>query len=95
MARTEIEGVRRMARTEIERMRELTERVCELTEAMRRFGAVVDDLVCYTDALRMERKALRDLVAGMYRDIVRAYVSGRPLEPYQYDDAIAELGIET
>lgn len=77
-----------MARTEIER-------VCELTEAMRHFGMVVDDLVCYTNALRTEREALRALVAGMYRDIGRAYVSGRPLEPYQYDDAIAKLGIES
>ncbi len=76
-----------MARTEIER-------VCELTEAIRQFGTVVNDVVCYTNALRTEREALRAPVAGMYRDIGRAYVSGRPLEPYQYDGAIAKLGIE-
>lgn len=58
-----------------------------INQASRIFNDVLNEYVAENDKLRK-------LVTDMYRDISAAYVEGRPLAPYAYDERMEALGIE-
>lgn len=46
------------------------------------------------EELEEENDKLRELLADTYLEICAAYIAGRPLEPYRYDKALQDIGIE-
>lgn len=44
--------------------------------------------------LAEDNAKLRELAADMHRGICIAYLRGRPLDPYQYESRMRELGVE-
>lgn len=56
--------------------------------------SALDYRITQCGKLQVENKRLKGFVREVYADICKAYLAGRPLEPYQYERDMRELGIE-
>ena len=94
MISAQIDELRKWADQLSERENEFGVVVRAPVAALRRAANTIWQLRDDLQWANAENAKLRELAADMHRGIYIAYLRGRPLDPYQYESRMHDLGVE-